>query len=48
MEAIWFWMAKDFAPWVEFLTIGGALVLYCVGMAVRDTLMEKLRRKKED
>lgn len=42
LDAICLWIAKDLAPLVEFLIIGGALVLYCVGRAVHDTLMEKL------
>lgn len=42
-DAIVLWIAKDLAPCVELLVIGGALVLYCFVNALIRTLADKLR-----
>lgn len=42
-DAIVLWIAKDLAPRVELLVIGGALVLYCFVNALIRTFADKLR-----
>lgn len=45
-DAIMLWIAKDIAPWVEFLVIGVALFLYCFVHALIGTLADKMHRKR--